>query len=224
MTTAIAFDQIAEIVGRFSKLYTGAVSDILDKNGYRHQVLPSHIAPFTVANRIAGPAFTIQGHPCADVRTDDTEKRLKTLDSTLPGVVTVLASGGSVDCAHWGEIMATAVRQRGCTGAVIDGGLRDLDFLNEMKFPVFAKFRSCATLAGRWEITDSQVAVKIGETVVYPGDFIFGDVDGVLVIPKDITMDILVAAEDVIQRERGMREDLHRGVSVIDAFAKHGSM
>src|SRR5579885_2684763 len=115
--------QVLEFSKRFQKLYTGAISDILDKRGYRNQLLPSDISPFTTNNRIAGTAFTVQGYPCADPAHDDSEIRLRTLDSALPGSITVMATGGSTDCAHWGEIMSTAVQQRGGAGAVVDGGL-----------------------------------------------------------------------------------------------------
>jgi 4-hydroxy-4-methyl-2-oxoglutarate aldolase len=214
----------AATVERFLKLYSGAIADILDKSGYRNQVLPYYITPFTNANRVAGMAFTGQGYPCADVAHDDTKTRLKILDSITPGTVSVWATGGSTDCAHWGEIMSTAVSQRGCSGAVVDGGVRDVDFVNAMKFPVFAKFKCSASSVGRWDIIDCQVSIRIGNTVVHPGDFIFGDTDGVVVIPKDFTMDVLVAAEDVMERETGMRAELRRGVSVTDAYAKYGSL
>ena len=217
-------ENVAEIAGRFLKLYTGAISDILDKNGYRNQVLPYYITPFTTANRVAGVAFTAQGHPCADVAHDDTRTRLKILDSISPGTVAVLATGGSMDCAHWGEIMSTAVKQRGCTGAVIDGGVRDVDFVNAMNYPVFAKFKCSASSVGRWDIVDCRIAIKVGNTVVHPGDFVFGDIDGVVVSPRDMTMDVLVAAEDIFEREGSMREELRRGVSVTDAYAKYGSL
>ena len=223
-SSVILQDQVSEISARYLKLYTGAIADILDKHGYRNQVLPSELAPFTVKNRVAGTAFTIQGYPTANVKNDDTEIRLRTLDSALPGSVAVVATAGSLDCAHWGEIMSTAVQQRGCTGAVVDGGLRDLDFVNAMGFPVFAKFRHAATLMGRWGITDSQVLVRIGSTVIAPGDFVFGDVDGVVIIPQAITMDVLVEAEDIGRREKGMREELRAGVSVTEAFKKYGAM
>jgi regulator of RNase E activity RraA len=222
--TPVTPENVAEIAGRFLKLYTGAISDILDKNGYRNQVLPYYITPFTTANRVAGVAFTAQGYPCADVAHDDTQTRLKILDSISPGTVSVLATGGSMDCAHWGEIMSTAVKQRGCTGAVIDGGVRDVDFVNAMNYPVFAKFKCSASSVGRWDIIDCRIAIKVGNTVVHPGDFVFGDIDGVVVIPKDMTMDVLVAAEDIFEREGSMREELRRGVSVTDAYAKYGSL
>jgi regulator of RNase E activity RraA len=146
------------------------------------------------------------------------------LDSIQPGTVSVWACGGSTDCAHWGEIMSTAARQRGCEGAVIDGGVRDVDFVNAMNYAVFAKFKCPASSVGRWDIREYQVPIKIGLTVIHPGDFVFGDVDGVVIIPAALTVEVLEAAESVFQREKGMREELRRGVRVQDAYQKYGSI
>jgi regulator of RNase E activity RraA len=93
-----------------------------------------------------------------------------------------------------------------------------------MKFPVFAKFKCSASSVGRWDITDCQVTIKIGNTIVHPGDFVFGDTDGVVVIPKEMTMEVLEAAEEIFRRESGMREELRRGVSVTEAYKKYGSL
>src|SRR5512146_3235011 len=174
----------------------------------------------TQARRVAGPAFTGQGYPCADSKNDDTRTRLEMLDSITPGTVSVWACGGSTECAHWGEIMSTAARERGSTGAVLDGGVRDLDFIDAMQFPVFARFRSAASSIGRWDIKEYGVTIRIGDTVIHPGDFIFGDSDGVVVVPRELTLDVLAAAEDVYRREKGMRDELRRGVSVKEAYAK----
>jgi 4-hydroxy-4-methyl-2-oxoglutarate aldolase len=152
------------------------------------------------------------------------ETRLAMLDSITPGTVSVWACGGSVDCAHWGEIMSTAARQRGCTGAVIDGGVRDVDFINAMGYPVFARFKCSATSIGRWDIREHQVPIKIGNTVIHPADFVFGDIDGVVIVPKEICVDILVAAEDLYRRESAMREELRSGMPMKDAHAKYGSL
>jgi regulator of RNase E activity RraA len=222
--TQVTTGNVAEVAERFLRLYTGAISDILDKNGYRNQVLPYYITPFTKVNRLAGRAFTGQGYPCADIAHNDTETRLAMLDSITPRTVSVWACGGSMDCAHWGEIMSTAARQRGCTGGVLDGGVRDVDFIDAMGYPVFARFKCSASSIGRWDIREYQVPVKIGSTLIRPGDFVFGDTDGVVIVPEDITMDVLVAAEDVYRREGGMREELRRGVPVKDAYAKYGSL
>jgi 4-hydroxy-4-methyl-2-oxoglutarate aldolase len=214
---------LEDICRRYRRLYTGAIADMLDKAGYRKQVLPHYITPFTDANRVAGVAFTGQGYPCASTSNNDTQTRVNMLDSIRPGTVSVWATGGSMECAHWGEIMSTAARERGCTGAVIDGGVRDLDFINAMKYPVFAKFRSSASSIGRWDIREYQIPIKIGETVIQPGDFVFGDVDGVVIVPKELTIQILTAAEEVYERESGMREELRRGVPIKDVYAKYGT-
>jgi 4-hydroxy-4-methyl-2-oxoglutarate aldolase len=224
MTATLTAEQIEAIAQRYRTLYTGAISDMLDKNGHRNQVLPFSITPYTKADRVAGPAFTGQGYPCADTANNDTETRLKMLDSITPGTVSVWACGGSIDCAHWGEIMSTAARQRGCNGAVIDGGVRDVDFVNEMNYPVFARFKCSASSVGRWDIREYQVSIKIGNVVIHPGDFVFGDTDGVVVVPQAITLDVLEAAEDVFRREGKMREELRRGVSVKEAYDKYGSL
>ena len=213
-----------ELRDRYLRLYTGAIADTLDKAGYRNQVLPRDITSFTQANRVAGPAFTGQGYPCADTKNDDTQTRLDMLDSIKPGTISVWTTGGSIDCAHWGEIMSTAARQRGCNGAVIDGGVRDLDFINAMNYPVFAKFKCSASSIGRWDIKEYQVPIRIGATVIRPGDFVFGDIDGVVVVPAALTVEILEAAENVYERESGMRAELRAGKSVKDAYAKYGSL
>lgn len=209
---------------RYKQLYAGAISDILDKNGYRNQALPFSIRPFTTENRVAGPAFTGQGYPCADALNNDTETRLSMLEAIEPGTVSVWACGGSTECAHWGEMMSMAASQRGCTGAVIDGGVRDLDFVNRMGYPVFARFQSAASSIGRWAIREWQVTIRIGNTVIHPGDFVFGDTDGVVIVPRALTLEVLQAAEDIFKREGGMREELRRGVSVKDAYARYGSL
>lgn len=223
MTASLA-DRLPEICQRYLRLYTGAIADILDKSGYRNQVLPHSITPFTIATRVAGPAFTGQGFACDDTRHDDTHTRLAMLDSITPQTVSVWQCNGSVDCAHWGEIMSTAARERGCLGAVVDGGVRDVDFINAMNYPVFARFKCSASSIGRWDITEFQIPIKVGKTEIQPGDFVFGDTDGVVIVPKALTLDVLQAAEDVFERERGMREDLRRGVGVKDAYAKYGSL
>ncbi|MCC6365642.1 MAG: RraA family protein [Bryobacterales bacterium] len=216
--------EIEEICRRYANLYTGAIADMLDKHGHRNQVLPSSIVPFTTAAKVAGPAFTGQGYPAAESSSDDTQTRLAMLDSITPHTVSVWACGGSLDCAHWGEIMSTAASQRGCTGAVIDGGVRDLDFINQMNYPVFARFRSSASSIGRWEIRHYQIPIRIAHTTIHPGDFVFGDIDGVVIIPRDLTLPILEAAENIYEREAHMRAELRRGVSVKQAWEKYGSL
>ena len=146
------------------------------------------------------------------------------LDSITPRTVSVWGLWRNYGLCTLGEIMSTAARERGCTGAVIDGGVRDLDFINASGYPVFARFRCSASSIGRWNIREYQVPIKVGGTVIHPGDFVFGDIDGVVIVPKDIVLDVLTSAEDVYRREGAMREELRRGVPIKDAYAKYGSL
>ncbi len=211
-----------EVTRRYRALYTGAVSDTLDSLGLRQQVLPHAILPLTLEMMVAGPAFTGQGYAVEDTRSDDSESRIRMLESIRPGTVSVWASHGHFASAHWGELMSRAARERGCTGAVVDGGLRDTRFVLELAFPVFCRFRCSASSIGRWEIREWMIPIKIGETLVNPDDFVFGDADGVVVIPKELTIEVLLRTEEIVGRENDMRADLARGVTVTEVYKKHG--
>jgi 4-hydroxy-4-methyl-2-oxoglutarate aldolase len=212
-----------ELSRRYKALYTGAVSDVLDSLGLRQQALPHYIMPLTLDMMVAGPAFTGQGYPVSDIRNDDSERRIRMLESIKPGSVSVWSSAGHFESAHWGEVMSSAARERGCTGAVVDGGLRDARFVIQMGFPVFCRFRCSASSIGRWEIKDWLIPVTIGDTVVHPDDFVFGDLDGVVIIPKAVATEVLLRTEEIVQRETGMRADLAKGLTVSEVYKKHGT-
>jgi 4-hydroxy-4-methyl-2-oxoglutarate aldolase len=211
-----------ELIDRYKKLYTGAVSDTLDELGMRHQALPHYIIPLTMDTVVAGPAFTGQGYPVDDTTNNDSTTRIRMLESIKPGTISIWSSAGHFASAHWGEIMSNAARERGCTGAVIDGGLRDTGFVLKMGFPVFYRFRCSASSIGRWEIREWMVPIKIGETTIFPDDFVFGDIDGVVVIPKDSAEEVLVKTEQVVERENKMRAELSSGITVSEVYRKYG--
>ena len=101
-----------ELGRRYRALYTGAVSDVLDRLALRNQALPHYIVPLTLEMVVAGPAFTGQGYPVADIAHDDSETRIRMLESIQPGTVSVWSSAGHFESAHWGEIMSQAARER----------------------------------------------------------------------------------------------------------------
>jgi 4-hydroxy-4-methyl-2-oxoglutarate aldolase len=214
----------AQLRDRFLALYTGVVADVLDAGGRRDQFLPAHIRPVTLSMKVAGPAFPGLGQSTDDVTHNDTEKRLAMLESAKPGSVSVWSCGGHTGSAHWGEIMTRSVMERGCVGAVVDGGLRDTEFVLQLGFPVFCRFRSPASSIGRWDIVDWDCDITIGETSIRPGDWVFGDVDGVVVIPADILEDVLADAESKATKEGLMRAELDRGDPITEVFGRHGSL
>jgi 4-hydroxy-4-methyl-2-oxoglutarate aldolase len=214
---------IGEMCERYKKLYTGAVGDILDKRGYRDQILPYYINPIRNDMLIAGPAFTGYGESHNDPTENDTRMRLAMLEEITPHSISVWATHGNFSAAHWGEIMSTAARERGCTGAVLDGGVRDTSFILEMNFPVFCRFKCSASSIGRWSIRKFQVPILIGQTQIVPDDFIIGDIDGVVVIPQAVAYEVLTEAEEISALEREMRAELRKGARITEVYKKYGS-
>lgn len=211
-----------DYAARFQKLYTGVVADALDGMGYRNQILPHRIGPMSAGLKIAGPAFTGRGEPTDDATDDDSLKRLAMLESVPTGSVSIWDCGGHQESAHWGEIMASAVAERGCVGAVVDGGLRDSDFVSDLEFPVFCAFRSVASSVGRWNIVEWNQEITVGDTPVRPGDWVFGDVDGVVIIPAELVEDVLIEAEKREAAESEMRAELAAGALPSEVYARLG--
>jgi regulator of RNase E activity RraA len=216
-------DPAASLSSRFLRLYTGAVSDVLDKSGLRHQVVPAGIAPLVLGMKVAGPAFPGRGEPTDDINHDDSSRRMAMLEDATSGSVAIWSCGGHEGSAHWGEIMTRAVMERGCVGAVIDGGLRDTGFVLDLGFPVFCRFRSAASSIGRWDILDWNCEITIGTVHIHPGDWIVGDADGVVVVPAGIVDSVIAEAERKAYEEQEMRRELAGGARPSQVFKRLGS-
>ena len=210
---------------RYQRLYTGAVADVLDELGLRNQALPHEIRPLSDDMKVAGFAFTLQGRASGDAAAatrEDYVKALSKIDELPPFCVVVCEPGRDTDCAHWGELSSNAVRARGCQGVVVDGGVRDSGFIRRIRFPVFARYRTMVDAVGRWVPSCFQQPIQIGAVVVHPGDFVFGDMDGVLVVPRDLTNEVLERAEKVRRVEGQVRRELRAGTSAMETFEKYG--
>ena len=213
---------LPELACRYRRLYTGLVADLLDSRGVRQHSLPPSIRPMKDHMKVAGPAFTCLGVQTGDIKSDDTPLLIKMLEAVTPHCVVVLSAGGDRSSSHWGEIMTLSARQRGCTGAVVDGGLRDAPFIRRLNFPVFTDFYMPASSISRWELKEFQGVTKIGEVSVYPGDYVFGDMDGVVVIPQRLTEEIMLEAEKAVQREKKMRQALRKGMPLHEVNKRFG--
>jgi regulator of RNase E activity RraA len=218
---AVDFD-VDEACRRFSVIYTGAISDVLDEMGYHNQVLPSAIQGLTMEQKIAGVAMTVEGQP-----TDSLDPEvifvpmLQMLGDLKCGDVIVSQPHDSLS-AHLGELSAESARFRGARGAVIDGGARDIDYILKLGFPVFCRYRTPADIIGRWKLVSYGQPIQIGEVGIRRGDFIVADKDGVLVIPKQITLEVLEKSEEVANTENLVRKEILEGVHPVDAYRKYG--
>jgi len=215
-----------EICRRYTRLYAGAVYDVLEGMGYPDQALSHHIAALAPGMKLAGPAFTVKGTVTAERDEAGRHRRMKMVCSMTQPCIEVRDQGTPFNVAIYGELSATTARAHGAVGALIDGGTRDCGHLVSMGFPVFARYRTPIEAFGRYMILKCQVPLRIsGETtetvMVNPGDFIFGEEDGVLVIPKDLTLQVLEECERIKGLEDQARHDFARGDDPVEVFQRY---
>jgi len=144
------------------------------------------------------------------------------VDSLLPGEVAVVGTQKSLRNAPWGELLSTAARGRGARGAIIDGLVRDVQKIEELGFPVFATGIKPVDSLGRGVVTAYNVPVECGEVLVNPGDFVFADFDGVVVIPQTAVNEVIHLASEKVRRENSSRSELMQGAYLRDVYKKYG--
>jgi 4-hydroxy-4-methyl-2-oxoglutarate aldolase len=215
---------LAEKLSRL--LYTPVVSDVLDGFGLMHQVLRPFVRPLDDALVVFGPARTGRYERVAAALSGDHnpyEMEMDLIDSLRPGEVAVLACGGPTEViAPWGELLSTAARARQAAGCVTDGLVRDVSRIRTMRFPVFHGGIGPLDTKNRAEMVEKDVTVTLAGVAISPGDWVLGDVDGVVVIPADRSEQVFRAALEKIAAEDTSRAELEAGHSLRTVFARHG--
>ena len=212
---------VKELLKRFEQLYTGAINDVLREFALLDQALPSHIVPLREYQSVAGLAFTVKSSPNAMIR-GEMEFRTKMLDEMQEDAFIVWDTSRDEKGTMWGGVMTATAKGKKLKGAAIDGGIRDTHQILEADFPVFYKYRTSNGSLGRCLITHYQVTIKIGDVTIKPGDVIVGDVDGVLVVPRDIAFDVLIRAEEIKANEKKIFQWVHAGESAQEITKKGG--
>ncbi len=225
-TAKTAAAEMEDICRRYQRLYSGVIFDYLEHTGLPHQLISSQIMPLTLEMKLAGPAFTVKGGVSTVKDETVRYKRLQMITQMSHPCVEVRDHGTPFPVALYGELSATSAKAHGAVGALIDNATRDSGFLIQMGFPVFARGRNPIEAFGRWAMVDYQVPIYIsGELCdvvrVHPGDFIFGDLDGVLVIPKEKMMEVLEECERIVGIEDTARGEFARGDNPVEVFERH---
>lgn len=210
-----------ELCRRYEAVFTSAVNDVLREEGLLFQTLPNDIMPLREEMKVCGIAFTVKGAPNLTLE-NEMEFRAEMLGAIPNASIVVWDTSGDKDSSQWGEIMTMAAKKRGCRGAVVDGGVRDTDMVLKQKFPVFAKYRTSNGMLGRFRMIAYQIPVIIGEVRIYPGDVVFGDIDGVLVVPRDLAYDVLVRSEAIRDNEVHIKEMVDSGMTPKDVVDQGG--
>jgi len=207
-----------------STLFSSVLSDCLDQCGVTKQALPARIRPLDIASVMVGrartAAFMEVYHVAEGVNPYELEIAL--IDSLQPGEIPVFACSNPARVAPWGELLSTAAQVRGAVGALMDGCVRDIKPTMAMGFPVFHGGIAPLDSKGRGKIMALDVPIECAGVPVAHGDLIFGDADGVVVVPQSVEKQVLDMAFDKGKGERSTLEDLRRGDKLADVFARYG--
>ncbi|WP_302327471.1 RraA family protein [Enterocloster lavalensis] len=216
-------------------LYTPVVGDILDQMGYKHQFLPAEIRPLAALAPVQAyikkggedNRLKLAGFACTILENDVFEEPKKpfgylteALDQLKPNEIYVAT--GAHNSALWGELLTTTAKVRGAAGAVLDGYTRDTPQVIGLNFPVFARACWAQDSSVRTYVCDYRCTIEIGQVTIRDGDVVFGDVDGVLVIPREIHEQVLEKAFVKAAGEKTVRAAIENGMTATEAFAKYG--
>jgi len=209
--------------GQHADLLTSAVlADVLDALGHRTSALPPSLRPLAPHWKLFGRARTLSAVSVASEPRRPYVIEMECIELLTAGDVLVATTNGDRGSALWGELLSTACRARGAVGAVIDGLTRDTTRILALDFPVFAAGFSPLDSKGRVDGISHGEPIRVGECVVRPGDWVVGDVDGVVVVPAELAEQAFARALEKATGENRVRAELARGRSVREVFAEYG--
>ncbi|MGC4108726.1 MAG: RraA family protein [Thermomicrobiales bacterium] len=210
------FDALAQ------ELYTGVLSDVLDSLGYREQAMHADIRPVWSGAVVVGRAHTILSSDIYHLPDDPYSMEIKAIDSVPRNGVVVAGTNRSTRTCLWGELLSTATRARGGRGAILDGHTRDVRVIEQMQFPVFSTGMRPVDSKGRGMIVAIGEPVECGGVLVRPGELVFADVDGIVVIPREDEDEVIRLAREKASGENAMRAWLVEGRTLREAFDHFG--
>ena len=214
------------------ELFTCVVGDVMDRMRLVHQFLPPQIRPLQQDMVLIGRAMPVLAGDVFEEKVEGTANQLsarsfglmlESLDDLRSNEIYV-STGSSPRNALWGELMSTRARRLGARGAVLNGYVRDTRAILAMKFSTFAFGSYGQDSAPRYKVHDFRVPIEIGGVRIHPGDVLFGDIDGVLVVPAEVETEVFTMALEKSRGEKVVKKELESGSTAVAAFAKHGIM
>ena len=210
-------------VARLAALPVSVLSDAVDRLDHRSQAMNHGVRPISRETAsLAGRAFTIAAAASDDVIERPYEHEIAAVDATPAGAVVILATGGCIEAAVWGELLTTRMLARGGIGFVTDGGIRDITKIRRLGIPMYAAAITPRDSVGRLLVTGWGEPVWCAGVAVSQGDLVRGDEDGVVVVPRGLAAAVLAAAEEKLGLEDAIRQELERGVSAAELYDRHG--
>lgn len=214
--------QMPSLAERLRGLYTALICDVLDELGHRQSSLGFEVGPLTTGARLVGTAFTMKSEPVDEVPDVPYTDLLSAYSRMSAGDVVVIATDREDNSGIWGELLSIAARRLGVVGVVTDGLVRDIEQIETLEFPVFARGPSPLDSAGRQEVIGVQVPIRIGNCVIHPGDLVVGDRMGMVVIPHAMASEVVALAEERDVGESSVRAALQSGADIVEVFDEFG--
>lgn len=219
MTTAAGEAERMAVIR--AELYTPVVGDILDQLGYRRQFLPPGIRGIRENMKVVGRAMPVLIADVTGPQTTPFGRLTEALDQLESGEV-YIAQNATLPCSAWGEILTATARRRGAAGAVVDGYHRDTPRVLEQDFPVYSRGGYAQDAAVRASALDYRCRIRIGDVEIEPGDLVFGDVDGVVVVPARVEAEVIERSLEKARTENVVRAAIESGMSATDALRTYG--
>jgi len=204
------------------ELYCAVVCDALDGLGWTRQSPRVPLKPMTGVHRLVGRCRTMLWADMAHVDPAPYELELRAVDACAPDDVMIAAAGGSMRSGIWGELLSTAARNGGCVGAIVDGAVRDTAQMGAMGFACFARGTCIYDSQNRQRVVDIDVAVEIDGVRFAPGDLVFADDDGVVVVPREVEDEAIARAWAKVHAENVTRDAIKGGMKAVAAYRKYG--
>ena len=206
---------------RLQNCYTGAIQDVLRIMGYPNQVLPNYIRPLQ-KHKLAGQVFTVEGKVDTNISKHDSLLSWCTMLSKAPSGKILLCQPNDSTIAHMGELSSETLMHKKVLGYVVDGGCRDVEFINKIGFPVYCKYFTPKDVVETWKVTALGQSIRIGEVTINTDDYLLADTDGVIIIPQKIIDDVIEQTEEVLRTENKVRTAILQGVDPVEAYLKFG--
>jgi regulator of RNase E activity RraA len=207
------------------ELFSAVIGDVMDKMGLQHQFLPPAIMALERSMTVCGRALTVLEADLSNDVTGVSERPFGLMMDALDDIKTnevYICTGASPSYALWGEMMSVRAMKCGAAGAVVDGYSRDTRGIINLGFPTFSHGSYAQDQGPRGKVVDFRIPIQVGQVRVSPGDIVFGDVDGVCVVPRVAEQEALARAFEKARKEKVVRKALEEGVSARDAFEKYG--
>jgi len=213
---------LTDLTARLEACYTGVVHDVMRAMGLRDFTLPAEMRPIMPERTLAGPAFTIEGRADPDADGHETLLAWTGLLSKAPSGSIWVSQPNDRIVAHMGELSAETLKNKGVRGAIVDGFIRDTNFLLEMGFQTWCRGFTPRDIVGHWLPVATDVPIVIGGIDIRPGDYFLGDRDGLVRIPGEHLAEVVERAETAISTENLVRKAILAGTDPQQAYLKHG--